>query len=110
MRANENTCLVGNRVFLVPYKKAHVAKYHDWMKSPELLETTASEPLSIEEEYEMQGQPAPHSVISLAGQSNRGIQSAHLLMLDIFSLDVRLTVVYDPEKWHLDDDSQFHLI
>jgi hypothetical protein len=29
-------------------------KYHEWMKSPELLEATASEPLSLDEEYEMQ--------------------------------------------------------
>lgn len=28
--------------------------YHEWMKSPELLELTASEPLSLEEEIDMQ--------------------------------------------------------
>lgn len=28
--------------------------YHEWMKRPELLEATASEPLSFEEEVEMQ--------------------------------------------------------
>ena len=39
---------------LVPYRKHHVEKYHQWMCSPELLEATASEPLSLQEEYEMQ--------------------------------------------------------
>jgi hypothetical protein len=28
--------------------------YHEWMKSPELLELTASEPLTLDEELEMQ--------------------------------------------------------
>jgi len=39
---------------LVPYKKYHVLKYHSWMKDPELLEKTASDPLTLDEEYEMQ--------------------------------------------------------
>ncbi|ORX41305.1 GNAT domain-domain-containing protein [Kockovaella imperatae] len=54
MRVNENTVICGDKVVLVPYRREHVETYHEWMKSPELLELTASEPLSLEEEYEMQ--------------------------------------------------------
>ncbi|WWC97295.1 hypothetical protein V866_004174 [Kwoniella sp. B9012] len=54
MRLNENTVIFGDRVILVPYRSEHVPTYHEWMKSPELLELTASEPLSYEEELEMQ--------------------------------------------------------
>ncbi|KAF9093743.1 N-acetyltransferase 9 [Mortierella sp. AD031] len=54
MFANENIALVGQRCVLVPYLKRHVDHYNKWMQSPELLEMTASEPLTIEEEYEMQ--------------------------------------------------------
>ncbi|PCH33013.1 acyl-CoA N-acyltransferase [Wolfiporia cocos MD-104 SS10] len=54
MRCNENTAIVDRDVVLVPYKNEHVVKYHEWMSSPELLELTASEPLTLEEEYEMQ--------------------------------------------------------
>lgn len=39
---------------MVPYKAEHVPKYHEWMKSPFLQEMTASEPLTLEEEYAMQ--------------------------------------------------------
>ena len=54
MRINENTVLLGELVALVPYKKHHVARYNFWMQQKELLELTASEPLSLDEEYEMQ--------------------------------------------------------
>ncbi|PVU93933.1 hypothetical protein BB561_002923 [Smittium simulii] len=54
MKKNSNVVLAGKKVFLVPYRKEHVEIYHNWMKSEELLELTASEPLTLEQEYEMQ--------------------------------------------------------
>ncbi|KAJ3535132.1 hypothetical protein NM688_g7022 [Phlebia brevispora] len=54
MRVNENIMIVDKEIVLVPYREEHVAKYHEWMSSPELQELTASEPLTIQEEYEMQ--------------------------------------------------------
>eukprot|EP01065_Artemidia_motanka_P052583 TRINITY_DN9541_c1_g1_i1.p1 TRINITY_DN9541_c1_g1~~TRINITY_DN9541_c1_g1_i1.p1 ORF type:complete len:207 (+),score=87.44 TRINITY_DN9541_c1_g1_i1:119-739(+) len=44
----------GDRLLLVPYLSKHVAAYHRWMTSPELLEKTCSEPLSLEEEQQNQ--------------------------------------------------------
>ncbi|PGH05411.1 hypothetical protein GX51_02935 [Blastomyces parvus] len=46
--------LSSSRVLLVPYCKHHVPRYHEWMKDPEIQQATASEPLSLEEEYAMQ--------------------------------------------------------
>ena len=54
MRKNYETLLIGSKVLLVPYRPEHVENYHEWMKSPFLLEMTASEPLSLEEEIKMQ--------------------------------------------------------
>ncbi|KAI0727042.1 acyl-CoA N-acyltransferase [Fomitopsis betulina] len=54
MRYNQNTVIVDPLVVLVPYRHEHVAKYHEWMQSTELQELTASEPLSLEQEYDMQ--------------------------------------------------------
>ncbi|CAG9860603.1 unnamed protein product [Phyllotreta striolata] len=54
MIINKDTTITGQRVILIPYKKSHVLKYHEWMKSESLQQLTASEPLSLEEEYEMQ--------------------------------------------------------
>lgn len=42
------------KILLVPYTSQHVPTYHAWMQSPELRELTASEPLTLEEELEMQ--------------------------------------------------------
>ncbi|AWP17972.1 putative N-acetyltransferase 9 [Scophthalmus maximus] len=54
MKINENTLLEGHAVVLVPYNENHVPRYHEWMKSPELQQLTASEPLTLEQEYDMQ--------------------------------------------------------
>ncbi|KAM9716934.1 alpha/beta-tubulin-N-acetyltransferase 9 [Menidia menidia] len=54
MKINENTLLEGHRVALVPYNAEHVPRYHEWMKSPELQQLTASEPLTLDQEYDMQ--------------------------------------------------------
>ncbi|EKM74964.1 hypothetical protein AGABI1DRAFT_47168 [Agaricus bisporus var. burnettii JB137-S8] len=54
MKENIDTVLLGNRVVLVPYRIHHVPKYHEWMLDPQLRDLTASEPLSLEEEYDMQ--------------------------------------------------------
>ncbi|XP_018577960.1 N-acetyltransferase 9-like protein [Anoplophora glabripennis] len=54
MYFNKDTIICGKNVVLVPYKEEHVLKYHEWMKSEELQILTASEPLTLEEEYTMQ--------------------------------------------------------
>ncbi|PYI34815.1 N-acetyltransferase [Aspergillus indologenus CBS 114.80] len=54
MLLNEKTAISTSKVLLVPYSKWHVPRYHEWMKDEEIQEATASEPLSLEEEYSMQ--------------------------------------------------------
>ncbi|XP_076649534.1 N-acetyltransferase 9-like protein isoform X2 [Halictus rubicundus] len=54
MKDNEFLKIIGMNVILVPYKKKHVKRYHEWMKSPELQYFTGSEALTLEEEYLMQ--------------------------------------------------------
>ncbi|KAJ3061291.1 hypothetical protein HDU98_002792 [Podochytrium sp. JEL0797] len=54
MRVNSNHIIRGSTVTLVPYLPHHVPTYHKWMLDPFLLEMTASEPLSLAEEHEMQ--------------------------------------------------------
>jgi RimJ/RimL family protein N-acetyltransferase len=54
MKDNWNLCLIGASVVLVPYARKFVEKYHVWMTDPYLQEATASEPLSLDEEYAMQ--------------------------------------------------------
>jgi RimJ/RimL family protein N-acetyltransferase len=54
MRSNANLTLTGETCALVPYREEHVPTYHAWMEDPGLREATASEPLSLEEEFAMQ--------------------------------------------------------
>lgn len=79
MRDNYNLSIVGVNVELVPYRKKHVMKYHEWMKHPEILEATASEPLSLEEEYAMQmtwrDDSKKCTFIVLAKQEGEGCES-----------------------------------
>ncbi|GMH10997.1 hypothetical protein Nepgr_012838 [Nepenthes gracilis] len=46
--------LEGEKLILVPYMKEHVPKYHLWMQDPTLLQATGSEPLTLDQEYDMQ--------------------------------------------------------
>lgn len=91
MLLNEHVAVCTSKVLLVPYSKLHVPKYHEWMKDPDIQQATASDPLTIDEEYAMQqswrrdadkltfitGIPtAPHdavrSVVGLAGYTMVG--------------------------------------
>ncbi|KAF2759294.1 hypothetical protein EJ05DRAFT_437949 [Pseudovirgaria hyperparasitica] len=46
--------IVTPKVLLVPYSRSHVPTYHTWMQDAELQEATASEPLTLEQEFDMQ--------------------------------------------------------
>lgn len=54
IRGEESHFLWSYPLFLILSGPEHVPRYHDWMKDPALLEATGSEPLSFEEEMEMQ--------------------------------------------------------
>ncbi|EED15223.1 conserved hypothetical protein [Talaromyces stipitatus ATCC 10500] len=54
MLLNATTAISTSTILLVPYSKRHVLKYHEWMKDEEIQQATASEPLTLEEEYSMQ--------------------------------------------------------
>lgn len=56
MRLNEAVALASDRVVLRPYRRCHVTKYHAWMADEATRAATASELLSLEDEYKMQGE------------------------------------------------------
>lgn len=53
MKLNTTTALSTPKILLVPYTAHQVPTYHIWMQDPTLQAATASEPLSLEEEYDM---------------------------------------------------------
>ncbi|KAI1351812.1 acetyltransferase domain-containing protein [Xylaria sp. FL0043] len=54
MRVNEDLAISTSRILLVPYDAHHVQRYHQWMQDEDLREATASDLLTLEEEYENQ--------------------------------------------------------
>ncbi|KAK4044758.1 GNAT domain-containing protein [Parachaetomium inaequale] len=54
MRLNEFTAVSTAKALLVPYDRRHVLTYHAWMEDPAIQEATASERLTLDEEYENQ--------------------------------------------------------
>ncbi|THU42654.1 hypothetical protein C4D60_Mb00t18450 [Musa balbisiana] len=68
--------LQGEKVILVPYMREHVPTYHRWMQDPALLAATASEPLTLHQEYQMHDSwtqdPLKHTFILLDKQLIQG--------------------------------------
>ncbi|KAH9844410.1 METHIONYL-TRNA SYNTHETASE, mitochondrial [Teratosphaeria destructans] len=54
MKLNTHHALTTPKILLVSYTPHHVPTYHTWMQSPSLLSATASEPLTLAQEYSMQ--------------------------------------------------------
>ncbi|KAM0479977.1 hypothetical protein ACHAPX_004556 [Trichoderma viride] len=54
MKVNEKIAISTSKVLLVPYEAHQVLTYHGWMQDPAIQEATASEPMTLEEEYENQ--------------------------------------------------------
>ncbi|KAH6987926.1 acyl-CoA N-acyltransferase [Ilyonectria sp. MPI-CAGE-AT-0026] len=54
MKINETTAIATSQALLVPYEAHHVRQYHSWMQDPDIQEATASEPMTMDEEYENQ--------------------------------------------------------
>ncbi|CAK7220552.1 hypothetical protein SCUCBS95973_004197 [Sporothrix curviconia] len=54
MKINENIAVATSGVLLVPYDRRHVPTYHAWMEDEAVRAATASERLTLEEEYENQ--------------------------------------------------------
>jgi hypothetical protein len=44
---------MGDRAVLVPYLREHVPWYHEWIQDPALMDATASEPLTLELEFDV---------------------------------------------------------
>ncbi|KAI1126402.1 acetyltransferase domain-containing protein [Nemania abortiva] len=54
MKVNENIAVSTPQILLVPYDAHLVQRYHEWMQDEALREATASDLLTLDEEYENQ--------------------------------------------------------
>ncbi|KAH8195946.1 hypothetical protein TruAng_009895 [Truncatella angustata] len=54
MKFNETIAISTPKVLLVPYDAHHVPQYHTWMEDAAIREATASDRLTLDEEYENQ--------------------------------------------------------
>ncbi|XP_076008029.1 alpha/beta-tubulin-N-acetyltransferase 9 [Genypterus blacodes] len=105
MRINENTLLEGEKVVLVPYNASHVPRYHEWMKSPELQQLTASEPLSLEQEYHMQrswredGDKCTFIILDKQQWADSGVEEEQCMVGDV---NIFLTDPTDPSLAELE--------
>ncbi|KAG0124348.1 GNAT domain-containing protein [Tuber indicum] len=54
MKLNAKTALLSPKILLVPYEPHHVPTYHAWMEDEDLRTATASDRLTLPEEYAMQ--------------------------------------------------------
>ncbi|KAF2098621.1 hypothetical protein NA57DRAFT_75859 [Rhizodiscina lignyota] len=101
MRINEHTAIITKKVLLVPYETHHVPKYHEWMQDEELREATASEPLTLEEEYAMQRSWREDkdklTFIACLPSSNSNSTDRHIGQVDHENMigDVNLFLSYD---------------
>ncbi|KAF9234622.1 GNAT domain-containing protein [Melanogaster broomeanus] len=46
--------ITGHKVVLIPSTPDHVEKYYQWMTDPKLLQDTGTDPLTLEEVYDME--------------------------------------------------------
>ncbi|KPM38804.1 putative methionine--tRNA ligase, mitochondrial [Neonectria ditissima] len=53
-RTNNEAAIATSKALLVPYEAHHVRQYHAWMQDPHIQEATASEPMTLDEEFENQ--------------------------------------------------------
>lgn len=91
MRINWNERIETSEITLTPYRRALVPAYHEWMSDAWLREATASEEMTLAEEYEAQrgwrDDESKLTFIFFERASNRMIGDVNLFLLDAASAD-----------------------
>ena len=84
---------ISDTLILVPYLPHHVPKYHGWISNAEILQQTATEYATLEQEYEMQ--------IKWATDHDKRTciivprVSLHILLLELINTDFKNDIIYD---------------